>query len=409
MPTSLEHAPISYFHVIDDCLQIGGISLNTLLKRVGQTPFYAYDKSVIGQKVSELRSQLPQDIQLHYALKANPLRELVGFLIELVDGVDVASVGELKLALNTLVPPETISFAGPGKRFVELETAIAAGINVFVESHHELQSVVRIAESTGNTPRVGIRVNPDFQLRSSGMKMGGNASPFGIDSELVPALLSDLDKSLKFVGFHIFCGSQCLSAHELGRIYEQTFELVYQLSEKLSEAPETINIGGGLGIPYFPGEAPLDLASLGQHLERLMLKKRANFPVATVIMELGRFLVGEAGVYVCSIQDKKVSRGVTYLITDGGLHHNLAATGNFGQVLRKNYPVVIGNRIAGDQRETVTVVGPLCTPLDLLADRVELAKAKIGDLVVVHQSGAYGFSASPTGFLNHPPPQEILI
>jgi diaminopimelate decarboxylase len=171
----------------------------------------------------------------------------------------------------------------------------------------------------------------------------------------------------------------------------------------------SLNIGGGFGIPYFPGDAPLDLAPIGANLRSLLERAARALPGATIVTELGRYLVGEAGIYVCRVIDRKVSRGQTFLVTDGGLHHHLAASGNFGQVLRKNYTVLIGNKVRGEEQEVASVVGPLCTPLDLLADRVELAKADEGDLVVVLQSGAYGITASPLGFLSHPPPREVLV
>jgi diaminopimelate decarboxylase len=170
-----------------------------------------------------------------------------------------------------------------------------------------------------------------------------------------------------------------------------------------------LNIGGGFGIPYFPGDVPLDLAPIARNLERLVARAKALLPGANVVIELGRYLIGEAGIYVCRVIDRKVSRGQTFLVTDGGLHHHLAASGNFGQVLRKNYPVLIGNKVRGTAREIASVVGPLCTPLDLLADRVDLARADEGDLVVVLQSGAYGLTASPLGFLSHPAPSEVLV
>ena len=170
-----------------------------------------------------------------------------------------------------------------------------------------------------------------------------------------------------------------------------------------------LNVGGGFGIPYFPGDTPLDLAPIAANLARWLTTVQDRLPEAGVILELGRYLVGEAGIYVAEVVDRKVSRGHTFLITDGGLHHHLAASGNFGQVVRKNYPVVVGNRVVGAEREIVTVVGPLCTPLDILADRMELAKAEIGDLIVVFQSGAYGLTASPTAFLGHPACVEVLV
>ncbi|MGH8594333.1 MAG: pyridoxal-dependent decarboxylase, exosortase A system-associated, partial [Gammaproteobacteria bacterium] len=298
----------------------------------------------------------------------------------------------------------------PGKRDEDLKDAIAAGVVLNSESEGEVERALAIGARTGAAPRLAVRVNPDFELKSSGMKMGGGPKPFGVDADRVPAMLRQISlHGLSFQGFHIFSGSQNLKAEAITEAQEKTFELAYRLADSPPGPIQTLNIGGGFGIPYFPGETPLDIGHVGENLERLMDQMRARLPGTQVVIELGRYLVGEAGVYVCRVVDRKLSRGQVFLVTDGGLHHHLAASGNFGQVIRKNYPVLIGNKVQGTEREVVSVVGPLCTPLDLLADKMEMAKAEVGDVVVVLQSGAYGLSASPTQFLSHPPPLEVLI
>jgi diaminopimelate decarboxylase len=257
---------------------------------------------------------------------------------------------------------------------------------------------------------VAVRVNPDFELKSSGMKMGGGPKQFGIDAERVPQVLARIKElNLNFRGFHIFSGSQNLRPEAIIEAHEKTFELAYRLAESAPGPVHKLNIGGGLGIPYFPGEQPLDLAPISESLHARLVEKEKHLPETDVIMELGRYLVGEAGVYVCKIVDRKISHNQTFLVTDGGMHHNLAASGNFGQAIRKNYPMLIGTKMNSRENESVSVVGPLCTPLDLLADKMALPKAEIGDLAVVLQSGAYGFSASPTAFLSHPMPAEVLV
>ena len=386
-----------------------GRRLTDIAAEIGTTPFYAYDRRAISERVAELRRQLPSGLQLHYAMKANPMPAVVAHLVPLVDGLDVASAGELGVALAAGGAARTISFAGPGKTLLDLERALAAGITVNVESPGELRRLAALAATTGRKGRVAIRVNPDFELKTSGMKMAGGPKQFGIDAEQVPALLASLPKSLEFVGFHIFSGSQNLSAAAIVESQTKTVELAASLAKSAPGPVQTLNIGGGFGIPYFPNEAPLDLAPIGANLEVLLPRCGRLLPGAEIVIELGRYLVGEAGIYVCRVIDRKVSRGQTFLVTDGGLHHHLAASGNFGQVLRKNYPVLIGNKVHGAEREVASVVGPLCTPLDLLADRVDLARADEGDLVVVLQSGAYGLTASPLGFLSHPRPAEVLL
>ena len=404
------HAPLEQFPAFGDCLHIGGTPLTRLAERVGQTPFYAYDRRLISQRVAALRAALPPAIRLHYAIKANPMPALVQHVASLVDGLDVASLGELRIALDAPTAGEAISFAGPGKRPQELAAALAAGIVINIESETELERLADLAEQQGTRPKVAVRVNPDFELKAAGMKMGGGAKPFGLDAERVPGLLRRMTAlRVDFRGFHIFAGSQNLRAETIIAAQDLTFELALRLAADAPGPVTYLNIGGGFGIPYFPGDQPLSLAPIGANLERWLPRLQAQLPEAQVVLELGRYLVGEAGVYVTRIVDRKVSRGQVFLVTDGGLNHHLAASGNFGQVIRKNFPVVVGNRVTGGERETVSVVGPLCTPLDLLADRMELAKAGIGDLIVVLQSGAYGLTASPLGFLSHPPPVEVLV
>jgi diaminopimelate decarboxylase len=349
-------------------------------------------------------------MHLHYAVKANPMPAVVRHLTGLVDGLDVASARELEIALAAGAVPETISFAGPGKSTHDLTRALEANVTVNIESAGEMRRLSALAAAAHCGGRVAVRVNPDFELKTSGMKMAGGAKQFGVDAEQVPALLAELATlDPEFVGFHIFAGSQNLSAEAIMESQNKTVELAVRLAASAPAPVRLLNIGGGFGIPYFPRDASLDLARIGDHLDELVERAAHALPSAVVVLELGRYLVGEAGIYVCRVVDKKVSRGQTFLVTDGGLHHHLAASGNFGQVLRKNYPIVIGNKVRGTSRETVSVVGPLCTPLDLLGDRMDLASAEEGDLVVVLQSGAYGLTASPIGFLSHPPPVEVFL
>jgi diaminopimelate decarboxylase len=403
------HAPIQ-FSVNDDCLQFGGLSLTRLAQRVGRTPFYAYDRQRLTDRVGLLRQHLPAEIHLHYAMKANPMPAVVQHMARLVDGLDVASAGEMRVALDTTIPPTEISFAGPGKTDSELSCAIAAGIVLNMESEQEMERIAALGDYLQIRPKVAVRVNPDFELKSSSMKMGGGPKQFGVDAERVPAMLVRLGKlALDFEGFHIFSGSQNLKVAAIQEAHEKTFQLGITLAKHAPVPVRMLNIGGGFGTPYFPGDEALDIAAVGENLRRLMPEVRQALPQARVVIELGRYLVAEAGIYVCRVLERKESRGQIFLITDGGLHHHLAASGNFGQVIRKNYPVVVGNRVQGIDREVVSVVGPLCTPLDLLADRMEMSRAEAGDLIVVFQSGAYGLTASPTAFLSHPSPTEVLV
>lgn len=392
----------------DGDLLIGGMPLSQAVSRVGGTPCYLYDRAAIEARVAQLRSLLSDRIELHYAVKANPMPALVCHLTRLVDGFDVASAIELGVALDAGMSPKQISFAGPGKKEAELMQGLASGVLFNVESARELRALASMSEATGHPARVALRVNLPFEAKSSSMKMSGGPRQFGIDSELIPAMLSEIKSShLQFEGFHLFAGSQNLRAQTLVDAQSRSYELVMSWLDLMPQAPRILNLGGGFGIPYSQGDKVLDLASVTDHLNALSERLERDIPGARIAIELGRFIVGEAGLYVSSVIERKLSRGHTFLIVDGGMHQHLAASGNFGQCIRKNYPVAMGHR--GREKEMASVVGPLCTPLDLLADRVEMDRAEEGDLFVVFQSGAYGRSASPRDFLSHPDVREALI
>lgn len=404
------HAPHPWFEAANDELVLGGVPLTELARRAGRTPFYAYDCAVMSRKVTALRAALPREIAIHYAMKANPMPAVVRHMVGITDGVDVASAREMDVALAAGAVPQHVSFAGPGKTNEELVRAATAGIVIHVESEREIRLLTEFAQASGRRPRIALRVNPDFELKTSGMKMSGGPKQFGIDAERVPQVLHDLAGApVEFCGFHIFSGSQNLRAEAIVEAQQKTLALAIALARHAPAPVTHLNIGGGFGIPYFPGERPLDLAPIGTHLAALITTARTELPGARLIIELGRYLVGESGVYICRVLDRKISRGHVFLVTDGGLHHHLAASGNFGQVLRKNYPVVVGNHVQGAVREIASVVGPLCTPLDLLADKMDLARAEEGDLIAVLQSGAYGYTASPLNFLSHPAPVELCL
>lgn len=395
----------------DGQLLVGGVPLERLTARVGSTPYFAYDRAAVTRTVGALRDALGAGVEVGYAVKANPMPALVGHLAGLVDWLDVASAGEMATALDTGQDPARVSFAGPGKTDVELERAVAAGVLVELESAREAARVLRAGEAIGVRPRVAVRVNPDFAVKGSGMRMGGGPQQFGVDVEQVPhllVLLADLDLDVE--GFHLFAGSQNLHADLVREAHARTVDLLLALADRLPEPVRYLNVGGGLGIPYAERDRPLDPEDVAAPLAALVAERvRPRQPDAHVVLELGRYLVGESGVYVTRVVDRKVSRGRTYLVVDGGMHHQLAASGNLGQVIRRNYPVAIGNRLSHDERETVDVVGCLCTPLDVLGEQVDLPVADVGDLVVVLQAGAYGRTASPQQFLGHPAPAEVLV
>ena len=409
-----EHSAPSQFAVVDNCLVVGGIPLTRLVQRAGGTPLYACDRALLNQRVQLLRAHCPAALRIHYSVKANPLPAVVQHLAGQVDGFDVASGGELQIALATAIDPTQISFTGPGKTDAELLQAVAAGVIIHAESLNELHRIDQIARTHGYTPDVMLRLNPDFELKSSGLKMAGGSRQFGLDAETVPAVLQALDQMvLRLVGVHIYAGSQNLNSVAINETLSKSCMLaisVAQLAAALGGQPVLrVNLGGGFGIPYFPGESALDIAAVGRHLHDCVALLEQSITGVVVEIELGRYLVGEAGVYITRVIDKKFSRGGCFVITDGGMNHHLAASGNLGQVIRKNFPVAVGNRMQANSDQLASVVGPLCTPLDLLADQMPVGHAQVGDLIVVFQSGAYGASASPGNFLSHAPVREVLV
>jgi diaminopimelate decarboxylase len=388
-------------------LLIGGIDCETLVERAGGTPIFVYDGARVAEQVARFRAAFPTEVALHYAVKANPYAPLLELISGLVDGFDVASAGEVARVAGLGLP---VSFAGPGKRDVEIEAAIGAGVTINLESESEAERALAIGERIGVAPKVAVRVNPPFGLKGAGMKMGGLGSQFGVDHDRVGALVGRLVAAgADWQGLHIYAGSQALGAEAVIELQRETLALAAAIAEEAGAAPAHVNLGGGFGIPYFATDRALDVEMVGSSLGKT-LEARANILDETrFAIELGRWLVGEAGVYLTRIIDRKISRGRTFLVTDGGLHHMLAASGNFGQLLRRNYPVAIASRFGAAPEEEASVVGCLCTPLDLLADEAMLPRAEVGDLVAVFCAGAYGLSASPAGFLSQTEAREMLV
>lgn len=395
---------------LNNQLMIANRSASDIVAMAGGTPCYVYDSQVIANKASTLKFMLPDNIHLHYAIKANPFAPLVTQMVNWVDGFDVASHRELLLALSSGMPADKISIAGPGKSNNDLVAGVLSGATINVESTTELERIYVICEKHQCKGNISLRINPDFELKNSGMKMSGGSKPFGIDAELAPQILSGLNLALvNFKGLHIFTGSQNLNHQSIIEAHNNTFALAKRLLDEAGVTATQINIGGGFGIPYFANEKPLALTPIMENLTALMMQYHSDLNFPEIHLELGRYLVGESGTYLSTIVDKKQSRGKTYLVADGGMHHHLANSGNFGQVIRKNYPVVIASNINSETTEIVDVVGPLCTPLDILASNIELPVANIGDLFAVQQSGAYGASASPHEFLSQPNVVELML
>ncbi len=409
MKSKAVDAALRYFAVTDNQLMVAGRPVSEWAEEYG-TPCYIYDSSIIKRKIKLFREAMPSQMKLFYAVKANPHIGVLKGLVKLVDGFDVASTGELNAVLDAGGRPEVISFAGPGKSKEEICRAVDVDIgSINIESERELELVIEEGRRLGKIPKVSIRINPDFELHGAGMKMGGGSKQFGIDVEQLPELIKKITSlPVDFQGFHIFAGSQNLNTDVICSVMKQSLDLMWRLAGSLADSVRLLNLGGGFGIPYFDKDEEMDVADVGKHLEALLKTYQPRFPKARFVIELGRYLVGECGLYVARVLYKKESRGKTFLVIDGGMNHHLAASGNFGQILRKNFPIVIGNKADMSPCEQVDIVGPLCTPLDLIGSKLKLPTASEGDLIAVLNSGAYGYTASPLLFLGHRPPFEII-
>ncbi len=401
----------SGYEALGGQLAIGGHTATALVAKAGGTPLFVYSRAHLDRRMTELRAAMPDRLAIHYAVKANSWRPVLEHMAGLVDGFDIASGGELAMVTAAGIDPALVSFAGPGKRDAELEAAITAGATLNCESENEARRALAIGERLAIAPRLAIRVNPEFELRGSGMKMGGGAKPFGLDADRVPALAKELIAAgANWRGLHIFTGSQALDAEAIAETQANVLDLADRLTREIGHGPlPKLNMGGGLGIPYFAGDKPVDLNLVGDRLAERFERLPQTLAETQLCIELGRYLVGEAGVYLSTVVDRKVSHGETYVITDGGLHHQLAASGNFGTVVRRNYPLAIASRFGDDPEEEASVVGCLCTPLDRLADKAHLPRANVGDIIAVFCAGAYGASASPAMFLGQGPAREMLV
>jgi diaminopimelate decarboxylase len=394
-------------------LMVGGISISQIAISYG-TPVFVYERAIIDRKIAALRHALPPRFSISYSVKANPNPTIVRAFLESGCGLEIASAGEFQVARAAGCPVADIVFAGPGKTKTELEHVISQGIGeIHAESQLEIERISAISARLGLRTKVAVRVNPGEESQGGAMLMGGRSAPFGIDEEDLPTVIRQIanDQSLDFSGVHLFVGTQILDHELLLTQYEKGLKIFRSAAAMANCPPQTLDFGGGLGIPYFSGEFEIDLTELRKGLHRLMseIENEACFAHAKFMVEPGRFLIGEAGVYVARINDIKVSRGKKYLILDGGMNHHLAASGNLGQVVKRNFPMSIINKVDLRATETVDVVGPLCTPLDTLGRSVQLPHAEVGDLIGIFQSGAYTRTASPLGFLSHPSPPEVLV
>jgi diaminopimelate decarboxylase len=403
----------AYFGSSAGELLVGGVPVGRLAAAHG-TPLFAYDASVLDRKWALLREALPPEFAIAYSVKANPAARILRHFLAKGALLEVASAGELRRATESGCRPDRILFAGPGKTPAELELALREGIReIHAESALELSRIGEIARRLGMRARVAVRVNPGAEVQGGAMRMGGKPTPFGVDEEALDPVIDGIlaDPAIDLRGLHVYAGTQILDPVVLARQYRRALDIARRVVERIGHPLHTLDFGGGLGVPYFPGEAELDMAKLREELRALMAEVEGDSRLAgtTLLVEPGRYLVGEAGIYIASVLDVKVSRGKTFLVVDGGMNHHLAASGNLGQVIKRNFPVALVTRLEEPPAVTADVVGPLCTPLDTVARDLSVPGPAVGDLVGIFQSGAYALTASPVDFLSHPFPAEVFV
>jgi diaminopimelate decarboxylase len=404
------HALIEEFFAVEHGeLAIGGRRAGSLAEEFG-TPLFVYDGAILRYQLNRLRERLPARIDIYYSVKANPNPTIIARFVGAGTGLEIASGAEFLRARAAGGSAERIVFAGPGKTRAELELVVRQGIGeIHVESDEELEILSRL-EGEKN---VAIRVNPRATAGGGALRMGGQPTPFGFDEERLEEVIERIlaEPGLRFRGVHMFVGTQILDADVLVDQWRHAIAMARRAADVAGGPLATVDLGGGLGIPYFSRECALDIHSLGRAAAELFreVDRDPQLKDTRFIIEPGRFLVGPAGVYLCRALSVKHSRGSTFVIVDGGMHHHLAASGNLGQVIKRDFPIVNASRVGAAPRVETVVVGPLCTPLDTIGRKALLPDTKRGDLVAVLQSGAYGLSASPVGFLSHPMPAEILV
>jgi diaminopimelate decarboxylase len=401
----------SHFSTADNGqLMIGGYPSDELIAEAGGTPLFVYDNNIVGAQVARFKGAMPDGIGLHYSVTANPYEPLLEFLGRYVDGFRVVSFGELKRLQDARLAGIPINFAGPGKLDAELEAAVKAGATISVESEGEAGRAIRAAGKVGVQPRISVRVTPPFAIEGGSVSIGSRASPFGVDAERVPSLVQGLvEAGVDWRGLHMFAGEQCLDADALSKIHGVTVAQAGDIAEAIGLPIPELNLGSGFDVACRPGDEPLDIDRVAAALNRTLCSAPALLATTRFTIELGRWLVGESGVYLTRVVDRTESFGRTFLTTDGGGHHLIGATGSLGERAIANFPIAVANRFGEAADEEVTVTGCLCTPFDLLGDEVALPRTEVGDLIAVFCAGAYGLSASPQAWESRPLAREMLV
>jgi diaminopimelate decarboxylase len=396
-----------------------GGSLNAILRTVAGdygTPCYVYFMDDVRERVERVRAAFGKRFRISYAVKSNPNPAILHRLRGVVDALDVSSAGEVLRAVDAGWEPARLSFTGPGKTHAELQASVARRVGeIIVESVDEAELLNGVARAAGKRQRVIIRIAPSRVPRGFGLNMSGKPTPFGIDEEEIDAAVQTIRElsHLELCGFHIYSGTQCLNAEAIAENYGIFIEIFRRVCYRHGVKPERLIFGSGIGIPYYDNEVPVDLAAIAEKTNPALdaLKSDSTFSAADLVLEMGRYLIGEAGIYMTRVIRKKHSRGVDLCICDGGMHHHLGAAGHLGTLIQRNYQMfkITEDENAAGAEHAYNLVGPLCTTIDTLGRQVKFTRLDADDLIGIRCSGAYGVTASPIHFISHSPPREIIV
>lgn len=376
-----------------------------------ETPLYLYDRARIEENYHKLTESIFPDAKLFYSMKANPSLGVCQIFHDLGAGIEVASAGELCVALEAGFNPENIHFTSPGKTVAEIEYALKEGIHLInIESVEEAHVVDAIAKKLQVKANIGIRVNPSVCFSNAKIKMSGVSSQFGIEEEDVnETLIRELKEltNIEILGFQVYMGTQMLVSEDIIKNTEYIMTMALRLAKEFGISLKYLNVGGGFGVKYFKNETPLELSEVKKGMEALYTAFAKDLKDTKVVFESGRFLMADTGVFVTKVLYVKTSKNQKYVVCDGGSNfHSSAAF--LGRFIRNNFP--IHTIPASEELAECNVCGPLCTALDVIGQKVSInANITSGDLVVIEMSGAYGYTYSPSKFLSHEQPMELLL
>ena len=396
-------------YIENGILMAGGINVLSLVKKYG-SPLYVYDLEIIREQYQALKNAIPEKVRIFYAIKANPNPNICSFIRSLGARAEIASSGELYIALKSGFLGKDIIYNGPGKTDDDIKYAINNDVYVInVESLDELRRIDLIAQNKNKIVKVCIRINPIRTITQVKMQTGGGSQKFGTDEEDIETIIT---AALKFdwidlQGIHIYVGSQILEPDILLGNIENTLKVAFNIAEKFGLPLKCINFGGGLGVPYNESEPEFDVEKFGKGLSALISKVDKKYDNIRFVLEPGRFIVSEAGMFLTKVISVKESRGKKYAIVDGGINHAFLPIR-----MNKKYPTVIANKMAQTEnakKSNFIIGGPLCTSMDVFTNEVELPLVEINDIICIFNSGAYGFSASMLHFLSAPMPAEVIV